>query len=450
MPERKDQAVIVIHGIGEQKPMDTIRGFVEAVLPGHPSGIKYFSRQDTLSECFELRKLQNRTQPRTHFFEYYWAYKVEGTRLGSIWNWVQALLFRNPWKTVPTHLRALWWSMWILFLMIVAAVVLGLYFKDQFPFIWALGGLIFAIIEGWLITSLGDAARYLNPAPGNIALRLKIKSDGINLLRKIHESKEYDRVIIVGHSLGSVIAYDILKYLWEEYRKIYDCPSERSSADLKAAIAQVEKAGEKLNSHPNNHQDLANYQDAQIELWRTLRQTGNPWLVTDFITMGSPLAHGSLLLANDRKEFEERKRQRELPTCPPVLDESTKGYSYVNWTPYKVGDKEVKLQTLHSAAGFACTRWTNLYFPVHRLVFGDIIGGPLKKWFGAGIKDIPVAIKGHNPLAQITAHCSYWKKDIGTDSLLKIISTLDLDGKQTFGEAMAKPSSPEKAEETHQ
>ena len=27
------QAVVVIHGIGEQRPMDTLRGFVEAMIP---------------------------------------------------------------------------------------------------------------------------------------------------------------------------------------------------------------------------------------------------------------------------------------------------------------------------------------------------------------------------------------------------------------------------------
>ena len=71
--KRVTQAVILIHGIGEHKPMDTIRSFVESILPEPESGEKYFSKPDKMSESFELRKLQNRTQPRTHFFEYYWA-----------------------------------------------------------------------------------------------------------------------------------------------------------------------------------------------------------------------------------------------------------------------------------------------------------------------------------------------------------------------------------------
>jgi len=45
MPRIKRQAVLVIHGIGEQKPMETLRSFVSAVLPGE--GV--FSKPDTIS-----------------------------------------------------------------------------------------------------------------------------------------------------------------------------------------------------------------------------------------------------------------------------------------------------------------------------------------------------------------------------------------------------------------
>ena len=35
------QAVVVIHGIGEQRPMDTLRGFVEPALKDAPAGEHY-------------------------------------------------------------------------------------------------------------------------------------------------------------------------------------------------------------------------------------------------------------------------------------------------------------------------------------------------------------------------------------------------------------------------
>ena len=46
---RHNVAVVIIHGIGEQRPMETLRSFVEAVLPDPPQGgEKYFSRPDPL------------------------------------------------------------------------------------------------------------------------------------------------------------------------------------------------------------------------------------------------------------------------------------------------------------------------------------------------------------------------------------------------------------------
>lgn len=56
------QAVLIIHGIGEQKPMDTLRGFVDAIIadPKPGEGPKFWSKPDKLSELFELRKLTTR------------------------------------------------------------------------------------------------------------------------------------------------------------------------------------------------------------------------------------------------------------------------------------------------------------------------------------------------------------------------------------------------------
>ena len=63
--QRHSLAVVIIHGIGEQRPMDTLRGFVQSVLSvPKQGGEKYYSRPDPLTESFELRVLQNREQPR--------------------------------------------------------------------------------------------------------------------------------------------------------------------------------------------------------------------------------------------------------------------------------------------------------------------------------------------------------------------------------------------------
>jgi hypothetical protein len=443
---RITQAVIVIHGIGEQKPMDTLRNFVDAVLPEPKSGEKYLSRPDQMSESFELRKLQNRKQPRTHFFEYYWASKVEGTTLQHVWTWLRSLLFRRPWR-VPGQLIPLWVTTWILAIGVIAFGSTGLFdrFAETtivFPSltIATIGTAILAILQSFVIYYVGDAARYLSPHPKNIALRQTIRSEGIKLLRNIVERGKYERVVLVGHSLGSVIAYDILKHLWQDYHKDYRSPTEHDQT----ALESVEKAGEALRSDDSDQErNIDDFQNSQIELWRELRDLGNPWLVTDLITLGSPLAHAALLLASDEDDLKARQRQRELPTAPPVPEVRSKGgkevrkYSYRVWDRFKKGEKEFYLRVLHHAAHFACTRWTNLYFPVRLGFFGDFIGGPLRNWFGPGIRDIPVTSSRWIGLAQITpiAHNSYWwkaKKGGDSSALAALIHALDLDGKRTY------------------
>jgi hypothetical protein len=45
--------MVVIHGIGEQRPMDTVRGFVKAVVPlNNPSKPRFWSKPDPMSKIF--------------------------------------------------------------------------------------------------------------------------------------------------------------------------------------------------------------------------------------------------------------------------------------------------------------------------------------------------------------------------------------------------------------
>ena len=395
--KRYTQAVVIIHGIGEQHPMETVRAFADAVLPEpEQGGEKYFVRPDPLSKSFELRKLQNRSQPRTHFFEYYWAYKVEGTKLSHILPWLQQLLFRNP-RKVPRQMLPLWVVSWLLVALTLVASGFGVFdplkqlMPQLPPFVLSLGSaLLFSVINVVFYLYIGDAARYLSPNPENIKLRQTIRADGIQLLRKIHESGEYERVIVVGHSLGSVVAYDILKHLWQEYYKDYRQPKVSSQP----ALAGLEKIGEDLREGLNGA-TVETYMQAQVDLWKEMRSLGHPWLVTDLITAGSPLTHAAMLLANDEDDLRARQRQRDLPINPPEPEiEKTKTgerrfYSYLVWDGYG-NKKNIKLRAVHHGGLFAPTRWTNLYYPAVWGIFGDLVGGPLVHWFGPGIRDIAV------------------------------------------------------------
>jgi len=439
-------AVIIIHGIGEQKPMETLRGFADAVLPEpQAGGERYFSKPDPLSELFELRRLQNRNWPQVHLFEYYWAYKVEGTKIGDILGWMKTLLLRSPGK-VPGQLLPLWVISWLLAVTAVGTAGLGWFGRVasatvNSPTAWVslVSAALFAAIQWFVVYYIGDAARYLSPTPHNIKLRHDIRADGIQLLRKIQKEGKYHRVIMVGHSLGSVVAYDILRHVWQECKEVYLQPKKSSQP----ALQRLEELGEALRSGSLGG-NLPAYMDAQVNLWKELRQLGYPWLVTDLITMGSPLAHAAMLLASDEENLRLRQRQRELPTNPPVTevdaDSGRTVYSYEVWTKY--GEKkDIPLRSLHDAALFACTRWTNLYFPAALNVFGDIVGGPLQKVFGAGIRDVRVDTGRGLSDKTLLAHTSYWSqtsasragKGSSRPSLEALIQALDLNNESYYG-----------------
>lgn len=426
------QAVVLIHGIGEQKPMDTVRGFVESVLPPPMNdGEQYWSKPDPMSESFELRRLQAVGRNKIHFFEYYWAYQISGTKFRHLTQWLLDLLLRRP-CNVPLGLRTIWWLSWVLLIALVIAVASGAVahfmhdYQDRSPYTILSGGLalLLCVVQGFLLYYVGDAARYLSPSPENIALRQRIRADGVALLRRLHESGEYDRIVVVGHSLGSVIGYDILTALWRDYNSVYDFQSKDAALDqllasnlrpqpvVRDALSTI---GETLRNLPTDdstqplRQALQHaYRSAQFACWKEQRYWGNDWRVTDFITLGSPLAHGMMLLARSNSEFSARQRQRELPTCPPVTDGKRYTYSPVQCIE-TAGKRKFNPLLLHHAACFAVTRWTNMYFPAYGGLCGDLVGGPLATVFGLGISDVPVKSAGWRRFTP-AAHTTYWDK----------------------------------------
>lgn len=423
------QAVVLIHGIGEQKPMQTLRSFVGALLgPGEEGKEPFFSKPDPMSELMELRRLQSAGRPTTHFYEYYWAYNAEGTKLIDVLSWLWQLLARS-WRNVPASARGLWLTAWLLTLGLLIAIWqlplghLRTWFKaeaDALSLTWLALLTAGLVLNAVAVSYLGDAARYMSPKPSNIRLRRAIRAEGIKLLRALHDGGEYDRIIVVGHSLGSVIGYDLISYLWQEYHDRYPALADpafqafvrdtmsRNESPQPVIRDQLSTIGESLQ--PGSAEDVARFQAVQLEGWRELRRYGNPWRISDFVTLGSPLAHGMMLMATSREDFDERKRQRELPTCPPTRD--TKGYAYSSPTPVDIGDgQKFTPLVLHHAAPFAVTRWTNLFFPARCGLFGDIVGGPLQSAFGAGIRDVPVSTNALANLAGWTplSHTRYWR-----------------------------------------
>lgn len=405
----RKQAVILIHGIGEQRPMDTLRGFVDAVWSTHAgihhrfAGNSVWSKPDDVSGSFELRRLvtpRNRGDVETHFYEFYWAHLMEGTSYGHVWAWAKTLLWRNP-ASVPVQLRG---AYWILLAMAAAAIALMAYAAygkavgQSMMAPWLSVVLSLAILPaiGFVMRRIvGDAARYLHVAPTNVQRRHEIRQAGVKLVEALHDpARGYERIVMVGHSLGTVIGYDILTHAWAKYHREHAVPN----GGMEALTA--------LEALAVDQPDPQVIQPAQRRYFEELVANGSAWRVTDFVTVGSPLAHAEILLARDREELQRKQQAREFPTCLPVLEQQQRSHATVRRFSFEdPPGRENGYRVPHHAAAFAPTRWTNLYFPCRWILWGDLIGGPLREVMGGGIRDVAVS----TPLRSgFLAHTLYW------------------------------------------
>ncbi len=403
------QAVLLIHGIGEQKPMATLRGFVRGVWTTatalhkpHPGANLHWSKPYGLSDSFELRRLttpDNRNGIRTDFFEFYWAHLMGGTRIAHVVAWARTLLVRWPWQ-VPAQLQLAYW-------VLLGLLGIGGFFAYQAavaetpllsPLQSAVAGLVVVpVFTGILVNIVGDAARYLHVAPANIQTRHEIRSAGVKLLHALHEDNSYDRIIVVGHSLGSVIGLDILYHAWTAYN--------RDTAGKTGATCQQLAYLEEIARNVDDEcyaGKIDDIQMAQHGYFDELVANGSRWRVTDFVTLGSPLAHAEVLLADGKTDLEDKFDARELPRCLPALEASQhqpprRLFSYPP-------DADARLP--HHAALFGPTRWTNIYFPCRLLVWGDLIGGKLDPLFGGAVRDLPV---NTSRWLGFFSHTCYWK-----------------------------------------
>jgi hypothetical protein len=422
------QAVVVIHGIGNQQPMDTLRGFVSRLLEPND---KMYSSPNRLTDNLELRKLSI-GRKNTDFYEFYWANLVKDVPITDIIVWMTKLIYT---RRLPPRLKKVIWGLRISLPLITLGIYLAgsrlaLIFKDYDIFkvtiygllaVWILrssSNLLFKMLENTFIQFIGDAVRYTVPTPENIETRSKIRLAGIQLLRNLHDDvdendptmKTYDRIVVVGHSLGGIIAYDILSFLWSADNKTFDKSMDGNllnQSALEAISTYVQK----------DDIDVTEYQTLQNNLFNEQKRLGNFWRITDFITLGTPLAHGGFLLAKDDADFKMKIDQREVAVSPPQMNDDEKLFCYPknfmgeDITLDEMGTKVSTpvprtIKLLHSAAQFGVVRWSNFYFKA------DYIGGSMRNWFGKGMIDeeiIPVGKTNQN--IPVKPHTAYWSAE---------------------------------------
>ena len=367
-----------------------------------------------------------------------------------------------------------------------------------------------AMVAALLLPSLGDAARYFRDHPSNEADSRDIRKIVIDKLRALHELDDgearFERVIVIGHSLGSVIAYDAINHFWSETNGRQtvggrlDCQTcaKRDLAGLlleEAANNLVEEATDELPSEEMRELVIA-YRRAQWNLGSSLREEPTEghlqhtkerlertkesvrskheprWLITDFITMGSPLSsasflaepggdgaflpeagrprlearsrrdHGDVLSSTNRLQpttpeggganqtiggdlhqlepddvrrparswFESKVSAREYPACPPLAQTAASLDPILLFSEYP-------LRYSQGAQGLPDRR-RHLH---HAAAFAptrwtnvyfenDLVGGPISGQLGRGILDLEVPVARPTPrnFLSLFSHSSYW------------------------------------------
>jgi hypothetical protein len=459
-PQVDMQAVVLIHGMGEQIPMDTIKNFVDAVWQkddaitrqGLPHPTEVWSRPDVRTGSLELRRITTRESiasppefpagVRTDFYELYWADLTAGATWDSLKAWVSGLLFR-PLSRVPPDVRPAWLVLWFGSLVVVALAVLAVLpatlwketpLADLAGWQWLLAAAIAitALVHRMGTSTLGRVARYTRANPDNIAARAAVRDRGLKLLRALHDGPHYRRIIVVAHSLGTMLAQDLLSYFWAE--SDFARTVKEGTPEF-AALCTLEHAAAQLEQAPSDPVKLKAYFVAQRELRRRLAGRPAPaapnqrdprWLISDLVTFGSPLTHAEFLIAADRADLEARKAARELPQSPPFrefLDPNVlKRAQATQAMPIAISADQTRLISypvvnapdtwmLHHAAPFAAVRWTNVYDPAALVFFGDVIGGPLARVFGPGIIDINLKQLRGGRQSWTFTHTKYWALD---------------------------------------
>lgn len=489
------QAIVVVHGQGEQRPMGTIRDFVETLwtrnydiklqdvrLHDKQRGNRSWIIPDDKGGLYDIQRI---TCPaledgrRTDFFELYYADIFSGTPLGTLWRWLRRLLWINP-AHVTDRMRWPWRIFWLLaFCAVVLLGAIAVSARDIFQFDWvgvitdpevkpgvylALGAVVLLLLPRltplanmlsglpariagvlgfaglayifwpypvfWYLSGLwveiflaarfllpyfGDAASYLSAHTETVDSRQKVWSRGLGLLRALHDDPAYDRVVVVGHSLGSVLAYDLLHILWGQVGPLNTNPPDE------AAAAALEKVDAFVRAHPGGDWsdfEVAAYQRLQWKAYDLLRrQKGgaepgeagqNGWKISDFVSLGSPLTSAQFIMADGPEDLEQLRMDRVMPTAPP------RPYNSEFLSSYR--DKKGNI-VVHHGSVFSVVRWSNVFDPFHPLLIllGDPIGGPVsgRELFGAGVLDVSQKIERPDLLNRIFTHNSYWENTSG-------------------------------------
>ena len=453
-------AVVFVHGVGEKRPMQTLDDFVKMALPPRSTpGEKrwdYYPLPADVTASYEARGFASlpigavgmragepteSEKGPTDIYEYHWSFLMTANKFAGVMPTTLRLFLRRP-GNVPDALFGVWRSVWAVLSAILLAIpalfATGYALNSDVP-VWIIGlatsavvlifwfGLYRVLPKAFVNTTtapLVDAARYLDPTPYSYAARRAIRGGLVDLLHALHDGR-YSRVVLVAHGVGTHVAYDALTSFWADTHKLHAGPPLSSQTPIPVkleALDSLEASADRLIADSDAPGAQQEFQDLQFALWEDLRRQGNPWRITDFVTVGAPMALADLLMARPslssgfkgsdaacrRDLFEGLMRRGALVGCPPRSDAQSVGSCGHTPASYRWKDSKER-EVLGPQSPFAVTRWTNYWFPVIRgSSRGDWFGGALGPLFGPGIRDVQVAGNQPERFKRGSAHTEYF------------------------------------------
>jgi surfactin synthase thioesterase subunit len=449
---------VLVHGIGRQRVNASLQSFARAVAGPDaplytyavPPGVGA-PDQERLSAVL---RAADRSSTHVDFYELYWADLMSDGAVEPMLRFLATLAWR-PAAGVPRALLAAYIALWVLVAALlgtsavaaayvylaapaallpppwqlavwavavlvawgwsgplaargvavagVAVTLCGLFTLLAFPAVFYAGA--YATAYTVIHTELGNSLCYLLLDPARVADRRAIQRRGVELLRALHAARYadapkpfYDDLVVVGHSMGSVVALDVLHQLWaatamESLREVTPTAELRAAEAAAAALARNGTSSEALSAYRRAQRALQGHPDIK-----------DHWRVSGLVTLGSPLAHADVLLAEGPEKLREQVDRHELPSCPPALEPA--GTPFEGCFSYRFGgnkDSNVARRMSRSAV-FGPTQWTNLFFPMVSLLDGDVIGGPVAPRFGPGVADRKLT----GPAGRFL-HTAYWE-----------------------------------------
>ena len=267
--------------------------------------------------------------------------------------------------------------------------------------VWTIAKLVGSPLQNLIVTNiLGDAARYFDTSPASVQARQTVRDTGLELLNELHDRGRYGRIIVYGHSLGSVIAYDILGHAWTRRSRLHASADTMRTPALRTVEDLLNPRDEDDTSPP-----VEEIRARQHAAWREFTGNGFEWRVSDLVTAGSPLTHARWLLNPPKgTEFDQVIADRSMPTCPPQTSQirsarpghARRTFTFTFTFTYHVeGDhRPHSVLVPDHGALFALVRWTNVYFPHRGLIRGDPVGGPVAPTFGNWVHDVALPHPG--------------------------------------------------------